>query len=182
MSDFDDLYNKKFNEFYSYARSKVSKEDIAKDITQEAFLKLNDSIQQINPDKYENWLRVVIKNKCTDYFRSKYRNREILSDDSFHKEFQNFTHSDKFDKSDECSDILERILNVDKEEIIKKEYDRAMACVEQLSPMYKLVFIMYEMENLTHKEIAIELEISEGTSKSNLARAKRNLIKLMNND
>jgi RNA polymerase sigma-70 factor (ECF subfamily) len=50
-----------------------------------------------------------------------------------------------------------------------------MEAIEQLSPAYKTVFNLYVMENYTHREIAEMLGISEGTSKSNLAKAKMNL-------
>ena len=44
--------------------------------------------------------------------------------------------------------------------------------VQQLSPGYRTVFNMYVIEGYTHKQIADELGISEGTSKSQLSRAK----------
>src|SRR6476661_5458748 len=44
--------------------------------------------------------------------------------------------------------------------------------VQQLSPGYRTVFNMYVVEGFTHKEIADALGISEGTSKSQLSRAK----------
>lgn len=47
-----------------------------------------------------------------------------------------------------------------------------MALVQELSPGYRTVFNMYVVEGYTHKEIADMLGISEGTSKSQLSRAK----------
>ena len=47
-----------------------------------------------------------------------------------------------------------------------------MALVQELSPGYRTVFNMYVVEGYTHKEIADQLGISEGTSKSQLSRAK----------
>ena len=51
--------------------------------------------------------------------------------------------------------------------------------VQQLSPAYKAVFNMYVIDGLSHKEVAEELGISIGTSKSNLAKAKQNLKKML---
>ena len=45
--------------------------------------------------------------------------------------------------------------------------------VQQLSPGYRTVFNMYVVEGYTHKQIADQLGISEGTSKSQLSRAKQ---------
>jgi len=47
-----------------------------------------------------------------------------------------------------------------------------LGLVQQLSPGYRTVFNMYVVEGYTHKEIADILGISEGTSKSQLSRAK----------
>jgi RNA polymerase sigma-70 factor (ECF subfamily) len=44
--------------------------------------------------------------------------------------------------------------------------------IQQLSPGYRTVFNMYVVEGYTHKQIAEALNISEGTSKSQLSRAK----------
>jgi RNA polymerase sigma-70 factor (ECF subfamily) len=50
-----------------------------------------------------------------------------------------------------------------------------MEAIQSLSPAYQTVFNLYVIENYSHKEIAEILGVSEGTSKSNLAKAKQNL-------
>lgn len=47
--------------------------------------------------------------------------------------------------------------------------------VQQLTPAYRAVFNLYAIEGYSHKEIADQLGISEGTSKSNLAKARKKL-------
>jgi RNA polymerase sigma factor (sigma-70 family) len=47
--------------------------------------------------------------------------------------------------------------------------------IKRLSPQYGMVFNLYEVYGLSHKEIATHLGISEGTSKSNLSKAKAHL-------
>jgi len=47
--------------------------------------------------------------------------------------------------------------------------------VQLLSPVYRTVFNLYVIEGFTHKDIARKLQIAEGTSKSNLFKAKQNL-------
>jgi len=56
----------------------------------------------------------------------------------------------------------------------------AMEAIQSLSPAYRTVFNMYVFEEYTHKEIAEILGINEGTSKSNLSKAKLNLQKKLN--
>jgi RNA polymerase sigma factor (sigma-70 family) len=55
----------------------------------------------------------------------------------------------------------------------------AQKAITQLSPAYRTVFNLFVIEQLSHKEIAEQLGISEGTSKSNLAKAKMNLQRLL---
>lgn len=50
-----------------------------------------------------------------------------------------------------------------------------LAAVRQLSPAYRLVFNLYAIEGFRHREIAEKLSISEGTSKSNYAKARLHL-------
>ena len=49
---------------------------------------------------------------------------------------------------------------------------KLLSTIQQLPSRYRLIFNLYEMDGYTHKEIAKHLNISEGTSKSNLHRAK----------
>jgi RNA polymerase sigma-70 factor (ECF subfamily) len=57
--------------------------------------------------------------------------------------------------------------------------EKAIKAISQLSAGYKIVFNLYVMEGYTHKEIAEHVGISEGTSKSNLAKAKQKLRALL---
>ena len=52
-------------------------------------------------------------------------------------------------------------------------YDDLLLVMQQLTPAYRLVFNLYVVDGLTHKEVGKKLNISEGTSKSNLHRAKK---------
>ncbi len=55
------------------------------------------------------------------------------------------------------------------------------AAMAKLSPMYRMVFNLHVFDNLAHKEISSQLGISVGTSKSNLAKARRNLRSILVN-
>ena len=58
-------------------------------------------------------------------------------------------------------------------------YQEIITMVQKLSPAYRTVFNLYVIEGYKHEEIAEMLNISVGTSKSNLARAKQNLRDLL---
>lgn len=57
-----------------------------------------------------------------------------------------------------------------------------MELIQKLSPVYQTVFNLYVFENYKHKDIAAGLNISIGTSKSNLAKARLSLQKMLKNE
>src|SRR5678809_4401 len=54
----------------------------------------------------------------------------------------------------------------------KLSYQEILRAVQQLSPAYRTVFNLFVMDGLSHDEISNKLGIAEGTSKSNLAKAR----------
>jgi len=52
--------------------------------------------------------------------------------------------------------------------------------IRELPPKYRMVFNLYAIEGYTHKEISRMINISEGTSKSNLSRARTILQRKIN--
>lgn len=56
--------------------------------------------------------------------------------------------------------------------IDKISADELIQLIQGLPPRYRMVFNLYVMEGMNHKEIGEAMNISEGTSKSNLARAR----------
>jgi RNA polymerase sigma-70 factor (ECF subfamily) len=61
---------------------------------------------------------------------------------------------------------------VQENQMARMNMNDLLAVIRKLSPGYRLIFNMYAIEGFSHKEIAKELGISEGTSKSQLARAR----------
>lgn len=59
--------------------------------------------------------------------------------------------------------------------------DEILMLVQELPPAYRMVFSLYAVEGYNHREIAEELGISEGTSKSNYSKAKAKLQKALAN-
>ncbi len=119
----------------------------AKDMAHEGFLnvfKRIDNYKEHTP--FELWLRRVMINAAIDYHRK------------YHKNVINLEVVQKIESTSNVFDDL--------------GFDELLKMIQQLTPRYRLVFNLYIMEGFSHKEIAERLEISVGTSKSNLARAK----------
>ena len=68
-------------------------------------------------------------------------------------------------------------INFSDDVIAKIAADDLMKIIQELPPRYRLVFNLYVVEGMSHQEIAEEMSITQGTSKSNLARAREILKK-----
>ena len=128
-----------------YSKNKTD----AEDYLHNGFIKVFQNIKQYKEKgSFEGWLRKVFINTILEEFR-KMNIRPVNLD---HK--TDIKHS--YD-----GNIISQLSS---EELIKK--------IQELSPAYRMVFNLYAIEGYTHMEISIMLGISEGTSKSNLARAR----------
>lgn len=72
---------------------------------------------------------------------------------------------------DDISQVAEP--TTDETSVDKLSYEELLRHVQALPPAYRTVFNLYVMEGFQHQEIAAMLRISEGTSKSNLFKAKK---------
>jgi len=121
----------------------------AEDIAQEGFIKVFKNIHQFkNTGPIEAWIRRIMVNTALE----KYKKTSPL-----------YIADDASEYADDLN-YDEIISNISAKDIIM--------IIQELSPQYKLVFNLYEMEGYPHAEIAKMLGISENTSRSNLLRAK----------
>jgi RNA polymerase sigma factor (sigma-70 family) len=123
--------------------------DQAKDILQDGFVKVFEKISQFEGrGHFEGWLRRVIVNTAL----SEYRKQRHLT----------FEANSPISADEEAEENVE--CDISAQEL--------MEIIQELPPQYKMVFNLYAIEGYSHKEIADTLNISEGTSKSNLSRAR----------
>jgi RNA polymerase sigma factor (sigma-70 family) len=156
------FYGKMMGVCMRYAKSR----DEARDMAQEGFIKVFGSIRNFaGKGSLEGWVRRIIVNTAIDHLRKNKHEYMIVS--TVHAREGDIP--DQLDEADE-----ENLLNTLSEEQI-------LECVQKLSPAYRTVFNLYVMENFSHKEIAEQLNISEGTSKSNLSKARYQLQKQLYN-
>lgn len=128
----------------------------AEDILQDGFVKVFSNMHKFQPyGSFEGWVRRIFVNTAIEYYRQ--RRRFMIND--IELENQDFEFSD---------DVLDKMAA---EEII--------ALIKDMPDGYRMVFNMYAIEGYSHKEIADELGISVGTSKSQYSRARSYLQKQM---
>ena len=123
----------------------------AQDTLQDSFLMIFKDIKKFkNKGSFEGWLKRVTINVALQKFRSK----SVLK------------FSDQED--DQIAEALEDIYMEDS----KIDLNVLLSLVRKLPGQYQLVFNLYVLDGYSHKEIAELLNISIGTSKSNLSRAR----------
>ena len=137
----------------------MSDQDSVQDVVQEGFLKVFNNIGGYTfKGSFEGWMRRIMVNTAIDAIRRKNAAGWVLGDD------------ESFEPVD---DDGER--EMEDEEGAEYTVHDVLDAMEHLTPMYRAVFNLYVFDNLGHQEIADRLGISVGTSKSNLAKARRNL-------
>jgi len=140
----------------------VSDKDAVQDVVQEGFLKIFTNIEgYTSKGSFEGWMRRIMVNTSIDAIRRRKATGLVLGED---KSFEEVVDDGVEDDNDG-----EYTFTI-------KDVQHAMA---KLSPVYRAVFNLYVFDNMTHQEIALKLGISVGTSKSNLAKARRNLRKIL---
>jgi len=121
----------------------------AEDILQEGFIKVFNKLTSFRNDgSFEGWIRRIFVNTAIEHFRRKRYMQPVTQNEEKGIEGNYLSALD---------DMAEKDI---------------LGLIQRLSPGYKTVFNMYVIEGYTHKEIADMLGISEGTSKSQLSRAK----------
>jgi len=134
----------------------------AKDMLHDGFIKVFANLKDFEfKGSLEGWVRKIVTNTAIDTVRKK-KNFIVELEEN-----RNYDHF--FDDNQETKE---------QQEFVTLKAETMMLLIQKLSPMYRTVFNLYVFEELSHKEIAEHLNINIGTSKSNYAKAKKNLIKL----
>jgi RNA polymerase sigma factor (sigma-70 family) len=145
-----ELYNRFAPKMYGVCLRYAANAEEAEDILQEGFIKVFKKAGSFRGEgSFEGWIRRIFVNTAIEHYRKKIYLQPIT-------EHEASTVEGKY------LSVLDSLAEKD---IIK--------LVQQLSPGYRTVFNMYVIEGYTHKQIAEQLGISEGTSKSQLSRAKQ---------
>jgi RNA polymerase sigma factor (sigma-70 family) len=121
----------------------------AEDNLQDGFIKVFANLKTFRNDgSLEGWIRRIIINVSLEKIRKQHLMYPV----------EDVSIYDTINFSDDV--------------IAKISADDLMKLIQELPPRYRLVFNLYVMEGMSHQEIAKEMSITQGTSKSNLARAR----------
>ena len=164
--DFEDLYRQYYDRIHSFLKRMVG-EHAADDVTQEVFVKVNKALPEFKGrSKLSTWIYRIATNAALDRMRSKAYKQECRSD----------SLTDPVDGSEK--DIHDRDASgrqappVDESAIKTEMNDCIREFVDNLSPNYRAVIALSELNDLANREVADILGITLDNMKIRLHRAR----------
>lgn len=156
-----------YSSFYGYAMSichrYTNHEEDATEILNDGFLKVFVEIYRFKPaytdtiNSFKGWVRKIMIYTAIDHFRKNVKHRMTT----------------------ELNETYMHLPNGDEDALSKISHEEIINAVKFLTPGYRTVLNLFIIEGFSHEEIAKQLGISVGTSKSNLAKARKQLQKIL---
>lgn len=146
---------------FSFVQRLCGNPDQALDLTQDTFIKVWDALPDWRPDaRFETWLLRVARNTTIDALRRRRHEPDALPDDAV-------------------------LVDHGPTPLRQLESSRSIAQLDDLLARLPVaqreVLLLRELEGLSYQELAAALDISEGTVKSRLARARSAVLEARNN-
>jgi RNA polymerase sigma-70 factor, ECF subfamily len=148
---------------YSVAFRMVGDDDNAKDIVQDTMVAIWQKIGKIkSAEAYRTWVYRIVLNKCYDQLRRTKNSREVSADET------TWNH------------LSEVVSGVNSTPLENEESAMILSMLtKRLSPNQKAVFILSEIETLSHDEIAAITGMSKTVIKANLYHARKNISEMV---
>jgi RNA polymerase sigma factor (sigma-70 family) len=153
------LYRHFAQKMYVISLNYAGERPMAQDILQESFIKIFNSIKDYrNEGSLEGWIRRIVVNTAIDHIRKTKRLDRFLE-----------------------VEPGEPTIHAENSAMKEMAFNEIMEQIGRLPEGARLIFNMHVVEGYSHKEIAEELQISEGTSKSQVNRARQLLMDFIGN-
>lgn len=151
-----------YRQFYGFAMSICLRytrtREEATEVLNDGFMKVFTKSEQYDSGKpFKNWLARIMVNTALDYYRQHQKHY-------YHEGLDSDAHQ----------------IGVRETATSQLSHEELLGLVQSLPPAYRMAFNLYVLEGYTHEEIAEQLSISVGTSKSNLSRAREHLRTALN--
>lgn len=163
-SAFENLALQYQKRIYNIALRMLDNPEDAADMTQEVLIKMYRALPKFRGDSaFSTWVYRITVNTCRDMLRRNYKHKENLLLD--------FGESD--DKDDNRREIADYSA-IPEELLLQNEAESYLvALIDGLTPKYRMVVTLREISGLSYQEIADALQITLGTVKSRLSRARK---------
>ncbi|MCA1816508.1 MAG: RNA polymerase sigma factor [Acidobacteria bacterium] len=158
---FEQLYRRHFRRVYALCLRMLGDPTLAEDLTQEVFVNLFNKIGSFRGESaFTTWLHRMTVNQVLMYFRKASTRQELTTDEG-----ETPVQIVRGTENPNAMPVVDRIA--------------LQNAIRQLPPGYRTVFVLHDIEGYDHDEIARMLEVSEGTSKSQLHKARLKLRTLL---
>ena len=148
----EQLYHQHYRTMFGVCLRYCKDRDVAEDVLQDGFIKVFKNIGKYRGSgSLEGWIRRIMVNTALEHHRKSSR-------------FIALTDLEEAMSEDAGHDVVDEMSG-----------DEIMQLIQELPDGYRTIFNLFAIEGYTHREIAAELNISEGTSKSQFARARKQL-------
>jgi RNA polymerase sigma factor (sigma-70 family) len=144
-------YAKVFDKCYSFVKKREIAEELSRDILSKAYEKLFGFKHH---SSFSSWLYSITYNHCIDYLREKKK-----------------LHYPEWNKENELPEIID-----EEENLNEISFEKLILALEKIHPEEKAIILMKYQDNLSLKQIASALRISEDAVKMRLKRARTRLI------
>jgi len=153
---FEQLYRTYNKAMYHVCLRMLNNTQEAEDVLQESFITAFNAIHTYSAkSSFGAWLKRIVINKCIDVIRKRKVNFVVLGEED---------------------DLEDAVMA---EEDTRYDVESIKKAMRLLPDGYRIILSLYVFEDYTHVQIAKQLGIKEGTSKSQYARAKKKLAELI---
>jgi RNA polymerase sigma-70 factor (ECF subfamily) len=157
---FKELYLQYSKAMFNVCVRLLNNQAAAEDALQESFIAAFKSLHRFEgKSSFGSWLKRIVINRCITELR---KQKPVLV--PVDEETEASPEEDEYDEPEQVYSVV-----------------GILAAMQQLPPGYRLILGLYLFEEYSHREIAEQLGISEGTSKSQYARARKKLQQLIKN-
>ena len=176
MAAYNVMVIRHYDRIFSRVLQLLNNKQDAEEVTQDAFIRAHRGLENFRGDaSFSTWLYQIATNLAHNRYWYWFRRKrdQSISLDQPQREDGSLTLENVMPCADEHP----------AEAVVTQEFvDRVFACMQNLNDKHKEVLILRNVKNLTYDEIAQQLDISVGTVKSRIARARESLRGLLGED
>lgn len=170
LNAFEQLIALYENKVYGLSLRLTGNHDDAQDLAQEAFIRLYKSLHSFRGQSaFSTWFYRIIANLWSNELRKRTKQRTVSLDTPVLTNDGQLQRSVASEVADGPEDLLSE----------KEDRETVWQAINSLSEEHRNVIILREIYDLSYEEIANALDCSEGTVKSRLNRARKNLVQLL---
>ncbi len=163
VAAFDDLIRKYRERVYSVIYNMTSNREDAADLTQDSFIKAFQSINRFEGQaSFFTWLYRIAVNSTLSHIRK--------------AKLRSFFSFEKINDEDKTTELIEQLTDkhgVERDVFVRELQERLNEAMQKLSIKHRTVVTLFEIDGLSHEEIAEVVGCSVGTVRSRLHYAKQ---------